>query len=88
MQGLALIFCSAEGMADGPLKAFQAPGCLQQGIRGYCYISRTVVGGSSKSKHTIVPLLWEAYYNLTMRANRLRPKADAEAALNITQERF
>lgn len=35
-----------------------------------------------------MPLLWEAYCNLTMRANWLSPKADAEAALNIIQERF
>lgn len=35
-----------------------------------------------------MPLLWEAYYSPTMRANWLRPKADAEAALNIIQERF
>lgn len=35
-----------------------------------------------------MPLLREAYYHLTMRANWLMPKADAEAALNIIQERF
>lgn len=33
-------------------------------------------------------LLWEAYSSLTMRANWLRPKADAEAALNVIQGRF
>jgi hypothetical protein len=33
-----------------------------------------------------LPLVWEAYYNLTMGANWLKPKAATDTALNIIQE--